>query len=334
MLRATTVTVAIAITVGCGAGEPPALVEPSRKFATVGTIERIQPGFDQVVPSDAEIRLLVDGHEWTEGPVWVPELDSFLYSEIPSNAIHRWSSTDGASLWLQPSGYTGDVPRAGEKGSNGLTLGLDGSLLIAQHGDRRIAKLEAGWSNPEPRFTTLADSYQGQRLSSPNDLVVRSNGDIYFTDPPYGLEQRDEDPLKELDVDGVYRLSPDGSVGLVVSDLRRPNGVALSPDENTLYVSAVGVIMAYDILADGTLAVSRLFHDGGADGLAVDQQGRLYAAASRRGVLVLDSDGLHLGSIIPGDRVSNVTFGEEGSTLFITGVQVVSIHLRSKGVGF
>lgn len=334
MHRIAVTGILIGTTLGCWSGDPSPRTEPSQEFPTVGTIERLHPMFDQVVPVDAEIRLLVDGHEWTEGPVWVDELDALLYSEIPSNIIYRWSGSGGESLWLQPAGYTGEVARGGEKGSNGLAIGPDGSLLIAQHGDRRIARLDADWENPEPRFTTLADAYRGQRLSSPNDLVVRSTGDIYFTDPPYGLEERDEDPGKELDVDGVYRLAPDGSVDRVVDDLRRPNGVALSPDEQTLYVSAVGVIMSYDIAADGRLSEGRVFHDGGADGLAVDQDGRLYAAASRRGVLVLDATGTHLGSFVPGDRVSNVAFGEDGFTLFMTGVQLVSVRVAARGIGF
>jgi gluconolactonase len=301
---------------------------------TIGVIERLHPSFDEVIPVGVDMRLLVDGHEWTEGPVWVPELDAILYSEIPSNTIYRWSETEGETPWLRPSGYTGETPRAGEQGSNGLAIGPDGSLLLAQHGDRRIAKLEADWHDPTPTFTTVADEYHGRRFSSPNDIAVLSNGDIYFTDPPYGLRGGDGEAGKELDVDGVYRLAADGSLTRVIDDLRRPNGIAFSPDEETLYVSAVGALMAYDVAPDGSLGSGRLFFETSGDGMAVDQQGRLYVTSGRRGVLVLDPDGTHLGTFVPGDRVSNVAFGGDGSTLYITGVQVVSVRLTVKGVWF
>ena len=172
-----TIVFSIAALLSCTTEAP--VPEPTGEYHTLGSIERLDPALDAIVPEDAALELLADAHEWTEGPVWVPGLESVLYSDIPRNAIYRWSEGERASVWLQPSGYTGEVPRGGESGSNGLTLDREGRLLLAQHGDRRIARLEAAWDEPEPSFTTLAGEFDGKRFNSPNDVAVRSNGDIY-----------------------------------------------------------------------------------------------------------------------------------------------------------
>ncbi len=313
----------------------------SVELPTIGSIERLDPALDAIVPRDAVLELIsegVDGEQWTEGPVWVPALQSVLYSEIPSNSIYRWSEGETPSVWLQPSGYTGENARGGEPGSNGLVLDSENRLLLAQHGDRRIALLESSWNAPEPSFATLAGDFDGKRFNSPNDLAVRSNGDIYFTDPPYGLEGGMGDPGKELDVQGVYRLTADGTISLLTSELSRPNGIIFSPDEQTLYVAnSAGdppVIMAYDVEEDGTLANSRVFFNSWGDGMAVDQEGNLYVAGPNNGVLIISPDGTHLGSLSSTARTSNCTFGDDGSTLYITGVHVLRIRLTAKGVGF
>lgn len=312
--------------------------EATGEYPTLGSIERLDPALDAIVPEDAALELLADDHEWTEGPVWVPALQSVLYSDIPRNAIYRWSAGEPASMWLQPSGYTGEVPRGGESGSNGLTLDREGRLLLAQHGDRRIARLDSPWDSPEPSFTTLAGEFEGKRFNSPNDLAVRGNGDVYFTDPPYGLEQRMDDPAKELDVQGVYRLAVDGTVTLLTDELSRPNGIAFSPDERTLYVANSDrdqpVIMAYEVADDGSLVSGRVFFESWGDGMAVDQEGNIYVAGPRNGVLILSPDGTHLGSLLSPGRTSNCTFGDDGSTLYITGVRFLRIRLSAKGVGF
>lgn len=307
--------------------------------ATIGRVERLDPGLDAVVASDAAFEILADGHEWTEGPLWVPALRAVLYSDIPRNAIYRWSEGAEAQVWLSPSGYTGEAERGGEGGSNGLALDADGRLVLAQHGDRRIARLDAPLDAPAPSFATLTDQFGGKRYNSPNDLAIRSNGDVYFTDPPYGLERGADDPAKELDVHGVYRVTPDGSVTLVVDDLSRPNGIAFSPNEETLYVANSDpeqpVIMAYDLAADGTLANGRVLFGSWGDGMAVDQQGNLYVTSGLSGVLVIAPDGTHLGSLVTGERTSNCTFGDDGSTLYVTSDRyLVRIRLKAKGVGF
>jgi gluconolactonase len=307
-------------------------------FPTVGSIERIDPALDTIVPKSAVLEVLADGHDWSEGPVWVAAMQSLLYSDIPKNAIYRWKEGEEASLWLKPSGYTGDDPRRGESGSNGLILDLEGRLILAQHGDRRLARLEAPWESPQATYTTLADKFEGKRFNSPNDLVQKSNGDIYFTDPPYGLEEGEEDPSKELDFQGVYRLAADGSVSLLTKDLSRPNGIGLSPNEKILYVVSSDrdhpVLMAYDLRTDGGIENGRVFFETWGDGMCIDQKGNVYQTGPG-GVLIIDPDGNHLGTLLTTQATSNCTFGEDGSTLFITADRyLLRIKLKLKGLGF
>jgi gluconolactonase len=323
---------------GCGTDEraDPGDTGQTAARHTIGSIERLDPAFDAIVPTDAALEVLADGHEWTEGPVWVPALESVLYSDIPNNAVYRWSEADGASLWLQPSGYTGTRQRGGEPGSNGLTLDRDGRLLLAQHGDRRIARLDSPWSTPEPFFAILATEYGDQRFNSPNDLAVHSSGAIYFTDPPYGLEGGIEDPARELDFQGVYRVDEDGSVALLVEDLSRPNGIAFSPDERVLYVANSDreqpVVMAYDVVPDGGVANGRVFFETWGDGMAVDERGNVYVAGPRNGVMVIAPDGTHLGTLLTTERTSNCTFGDDGSSLYITSdMYLLRIRLSVRG---
>ncbi|MDH3570429.1 MAG: SMP-30/gluconolactonase/LRE family protein [Gemmatimonadota bacterium] len=323
----------------CGPKDPATDTVDDGQPRTIGHVERLDPGLDVIVPSNAVFDILADGHEWTEGPVWVPSLQSVLYSDIPSNAIYRWTAGAEASVWLTPSGYTGEMERGGESGSNGLALDADGRLILAQHGDRRIARLETPLNAPEPIFSTLTDRFDGKRYNSPNDVAIRSNGDVYFTDPPYGLERGVDDPAKELAVHGVYRLAADGSVTSLIDDLSRPNGIALSPDEKTLYVANADpdqpVIMAYDLEDDGRLASGRVFFDSWGDGMAVDQRGNVYVARDLGGVFVIATDGTHLGSLVTTERTSNCTFGDDGSTLYVTSDRyLLRIRLNTKGVGF
>ena len=246
-------------------------------------------------------------------------------------------------LYLQPSGYTGAAPFTGrEPGSNGLAFDAQGRLVLAEHGDRRIARLE-----PDGRKTTLADRYEGKRLNSPNDLVFASNGDLYFTDPPFGLPRAFDDPEKELPWSGVFRLSAGGQLTLLIRELRAPNGIALSPDERTLYVSnadpARPVWMAYALKPDGTLAPGRVFFDatpwtargkGLPDGLKVDREGNLFATGPG-GIHVFAPDGTHLGSIEMAVPTGNVAWGGDGSVLFVTAdTAIYRIALRTRGAGF
>ena len=315
-------------------------------YDTVGTIERLDPRMDTLVPPGAALEILADGFEWSEGPVWVG--DAVLFSDIPPNAIYRWSEADGLMLFLQPSGYTGDTPRGGESGSNGLALDSQGNLVLAQHGDRRIARLAVPLESPASEFATLADRHDGKRFNSPNDMAYHSRGSLYFTDPPYGLEQRMNDPAKEIDFQGVYRLDTDGKVTLLDSTLTRPNGIAFSPDEQTLYVANSDpenpVWVAYDVDAEGYAANRRVFFDaahlaaegrpGLPDGLKVDISGNLFATGPG-GVLVLSPNGEHLGTLNTGQATSNCAFGDDGSTLFVTAdMYLLRIRLSTTGAGF
>lgn len=312
----------------CGAGEDTASEGAPDARPTIGSIERLDPRLDAIVPSGAELEVLAEGHAWTEGPVWVPELGSVLYSDIPNNAIYRWSEGEGASVWLEPSGA-----------SNGLVLDAAGFLLLAQHGDRRIARLVGSLDAPSPAFETLADRFGGDRLNSPNDIALHSSGDLYFTDPPYGLAGGVDDPARELDVQGVYRWTSDGSVTLLIDDISLPNGVAFSPGEDVLYVANSDrerpVVMAYDVGVDGTVGNARVFFDSWGDGLAVDRDGNVYVAGPDNGVAIVSPDGTRLGTLTTTQATSNVAFGDDGSTLYLTaGMYLLRVRLTSVGVGF
>jgi gluconolactonase len=310
-------------------------------------IERLDPALDRLIAPDAKIDVLAGGHDWTEGPLWVKQGGYLLFSDIPKNSIYRWKEGEGERLYLQPSGYTGKEPRGGETGSNGLLLDRQGHLVLCQHGDRRMARMDAPLDNPRPQFTTLADRYQGKRFNSPNDAVFHSNGDLYFTDPAYGMEKQWEDPRRELPYAGVYRRSAAGDVTLLTRDMTRPNGLAFSPDEKRLYVAQsdekAAIWRVFDMKPDGTLGDGRVLFDatsmtskrrGLPDGLKIDTDGNLFATGPG-GVLVFTPEGKHLGTIVTGQATSNVAFGDDGRTLYMTADDyLMRVHLKAKGMGF
>ncbi len=314
---------------------------PAADYPAIGNIERLDPRLDQLVPPGAVLEKLAEGFRWSEGPVWVTD-GYLLFSDIPNNAVMKWDPVKGLSVFLKPAGYTGEQPRGGESGSNGLALDRAGRLILCQHGDRRIARLEKDGS-----FTTLVDRFQGKRFNSPNDLVFKSNGDLYFTDPPYGLAKGPDDPARELDFCGVYRLSADGKLTLLTRELTRPNGIAFSPDEKTLYVANSdpqrAIWMAFPVKDDGTLGPGRVFFDatpwvkklkGLPDGLKVDAAGNLWATGPG-GVNVFSPDGTLLGRINPDQPTANCCFGDDGSTLYVTANQYLCrIRTKTKGLNF
>lgn len=311
----------------------------------LGKIVRLDPRFDKLIAPAAKIEKLTEGHKWTEGPVWNKKEGYLLYSDIPNNSIFKWQEGQGDSLFLKPAGYTGAAAFDGkEPGTNGLTYNKDGLLVSCEHGDRRIAQLAADGKTK----TTLADKHDGKRFNSPNDLVFKSNGDLYFTDPPYGLPKGPDDPQRELDFCGVYRLGKDGKVTLLTKEITRPNGIALSPDEKKLYVASSdpekAVWMVYDLKADGTLGTGKVFKDvtawvkegrkGLPDGLKVDKDGNLWATGPG-GVIVFAPDGTHLGSIETGVPTANCAFGDDGTTLYITAnTALIRVKTGTKGLGF
>jgi gluconolactonase len=297
---------------------------------TIGSIERYDDELDQIIPVNSKIYILADGFEWSEGPVWIPGDDYLLFSDIPPNRIYKWSEDDGIELYLEPSGYTGMTARKGEPGSNGLLLDREGNLILCQHGDRRIAKMNASLSDPRPVFITLADMYEGKRLNSPNDACYHSNGNLYFTDPPYGLEGNVNDPAKELDFQGVFMLQKDSTLHLLTSNLTRPNGIALSPDERTLYVAnsdpQKAIWMSYNVKPDGTLDQGRIFHDatdmvgkakGLPDGMKINEAGYIFSTGPG-GVWVFNPQGEHLGTINTTQATANCAFNTDQSVLYIT----------------
>lgn len=299
-------------------------------FESLGFIEVIDDELSRILDVDAVPEIIGEGYEWSEGPVWVEEHGFLLFSDVPANIIYRWTEEDGVHPYLEPSGYTGSSDRGGEKGSNGLIIGSDGELLLCQHGDRRIARMDAPVDNPEPQFTTLAQNFNGARFNSPNDLVQHSSGSIYFTDPPYGLEGNVNDPAKELDFQGVYRIEPGGEVILMTDELSRPNGLAFSPDESLLYVANSdpqrAIWMVYDVLENGDVENGRLFYDvtgyvgeepGLPDGMKINRDGYIFATGPG-GVWIFSSDGRELGKIKTGEFISNVAFDGDEETLYMT----------------
>jgi gluconolactonase len=317
---------------------------------TLGKIERLDPAFDDLIGRDAKLEVLAEGHVWTEGPVWVPRDGGFLlFSDIPRNRVYKWQEGKGESVFLEPSGYTGTATNLKEPGSNGLLLDSEGRLVLMEHGDRRVGRLDS-WDSKNK--TTLAHRYMGKRLNSPNDGVYKSNGDLYFTDPPYGRmlkeSKGEEFPDRDLDFCGVYRLSKDGKLTLLTKELSRPNGIAFSPDEKTLYVANSdgqrAIWMAFSVNDDGTLGKGKVFFDatkwmgkerpGAPDGMKVDAKGNLFATGPG-GVLVFSPQGKHLGTIATGVPTANCAWGDDGSTLYVTADKALTrIKTKTKGKGF
>ena len=293
---------------------------------TYATFESLDKRFDALIPPDTKIEKIADDLEWSEGPVWDARSKSLLFSDIPRNVVMEWNAEKGVTRFLERSGYTGAAPFTGrEPGSNGLTFDAQGRLTLCQHGDRRISVRE-----PDGTMRPLAVGYNGRKLNSPNDLVYDNKGNLWFTDPPYGLPGTFKDPAKELDFQGVYRVAKDGAIKLVTKELEAPNGLAFTPDYKTLYVansqSEAPFWKAFPVKPDGSLGKSRVFYDatklrkegdGNPDGMKVDVHGNVFATGPG-GVLVLTPDGTLLGRILTGVPTANVAWGENGATLFIT----------------
>ncbi len=314
-------------------------------FERIGRIHHLSPALDALIDPDAAVEVLAGGFTWSEGPVWIDDDGGYLLlSDVPANLMYRWSETDGLSVFLDPSGYDGPDPSAfREPGSNGLIRGPGATILMADHGNRAVARLDLATR----RKTLLATHYQGRRFNSPNDLVLASDGAIYFTDPPYGLEGLNRSPLREQPHNGVYRLDPDGDVTLIDSTMTFPNGILLSADGRTLFVSnsdpAQAIWKTFEIDDAGHANSSKIFADvtdsvgeklpGLPDGMAIDVTGHLWATGPG-GVLVFAPDGELLGRIDTGTAVANCTFGEDGGTLFLAAHErLLRVRTRTRGLG-
>ena len=313
--------------------------------------DRLDPSIDRIIPGGATLERLATGFTWLEGPVWLK--GSLYFADIPANSIHKWIPGKGVSTFLHPSGYKGSDPFGGiEPGSNGMTLDKQNRLTVAGHAQRDVYRLES--LDPAGPITILADSYDGKKLNSPNDLVYKSDGSLYFTDPPYGLpSQKDNDPDKQLQVNGVYRIPraleqkagtapARAELQLLVSDLTRPNGIAFSPDEKYLYVDnsePKKIWMRYRVQPDGTLTDGKLLYDatsdprpGSPDGMKIDQEGNIYSAGPA-GVWIFSPEGKPLATILIAEKVANLAWaGPDRKMLYITASSsLYRVHLKIAG---
>jgi len=297
-------------------------------FETIGSIERLDSAITSLIAADAKIEVLASGFEWSEGPLWLEEGQALIFTDVPTNTIWKWTEKDSLSLFLSPSGYLGDRTDKREPGANGLALDAAGNLILCQHGERQVGKMLASLDAPKPEFEALATGFEGKRFNSPNDLVYNSRGQLFFTDPPYGMDSWDE---KQLDFQGVYRLDPDGKVNLLIDTLSRPNGVALSPDQKTLYIAQSDPekarYYAFDLDENGQVVSGKVLFDattlqsenrkGLPDGLKVHSSGILFATGPG-GVLVISAAGKHLGTILTENGTANCGFDTGEKFLYMT----------------
>ena len=345
-MKSLLLTLGLAVVAASAArAESAPIVSTAAPYPTVGSIEKLDPALDALLAPEVKIEKLAEGFRWSEGPVWRAKEADLIFSDVPANTAYRWREGKGVEVFLSPSGNTGVEANASGEGSNGLMLNAQGRLVLCQHSDRRISRLAAAGRG----FETIVDRFEGKRFNSPNDLCFDRAGNLFFTDPPYGLGKN---ATAELGFSGVFRRATDGTVTVLARDLDRPNGIALSPDEKTLYVANSGdrpgmrtYLMAYALNADGTVAAGRVLFDaeplraqrGGGlmDGLKVDARGNIWATGPG-GVLILSPEGKHLGTILTGTSTANCCFGgADGATLYITANNLLlRVATRTKGDGF
>jgi gluconolactonase len=296
---------------------------------SIGTIEFLSPELNSLIKKDAKVEVVADGFQFTEGPLWLNKQKMLLFSDVPANTVYKWTEAKGKEVYLKPGGYTSTEQRGGFLGPNALWLYPDGKLLICQHGDRRIAKMNASIDAPKPNFVTVVGEYNGKRINSPNDLFVNANGDIYFTDPSYGFEKGARDPKKEIPYQGVYKVNKAGQVTLLVDSIEQPNGISIFPGGKTMIISNSDDRKKrwylYDITSNGSLANGRVFYDvsnekgmGGCDGLKIDKAGNVFAAGPG-GIWIFTKAGKLIGKIkVNGVTAANCALTPDGKTIFIT----------------
>lgn len=304
-------------------------------------VVRLDATLDKIVPAGAKVEKIASGQRFTEGPVWIRDGGYLLFSDLPMNAIMKWTPGGVVTVYRKDI-FSGPHPDGVQIGSNGLTLDRQGRLIMCEHGNRRISRIEK-----DGKLIVLADHYEGKRLNSPNDVVCKRNGDIYFTDPTGLYRTYPEGPDKpkpELGFNGVYRITSGGKLDLLTKDIPYPNGIAFSPDEKKLYISSSRpdkFWMVYDVKSDGTLTNARKFYDatnepGEAvpDGMKVDTAGNLYMTGPGGGVLIVSAAGKHLGTIQIPEIASNCAWGDaDAKTLYITArTGVYRIKLSIAGI--
>lgn len=314
----------------------PKISDVSSSKKGFGSVEKWDPSLDEIIDSNEKLTALADGFSWSEGPAWDAKRQRLYFSDVPANTAFIWSEKNGLEIFRKPSGLeSGD-------GTNGLLMGNDGRLLTANHGKRAITAINLDEGTDE----ILADNNNGKKFNSPNDLIEAQDGTIYFTDPPYGLKEGDDSPLKELNINGVYKRSPDGKITIVDESLTRPNGIVLSPDQKTLYVAqsdADAQIIKYYSIDGENIADKGIFYDatplaaddapGLPDGMCVAETGHIFATGPG-GVLILSPDGKLLGRILAEKATANCAFGDDGKTLYLTSSdRLARISLKVKGLG-
>jgi gluconolactonase len=312
------------------------------KYRNIGTIERFDAALDNIMSPNAKPEIIAEGFEWSEGPLWVEKHNMLLFSDVPMNTIYKWTEAKGKEVYLKPSGYTGTEPSlCKEPGSNGLTFDKNGNLVLCQHGNRQMARMDAPLDKPEAKFVTLADKYNGKRFSSPNDAVFNNAGELFFTDPPYGLQtQNDSDTKKEIPFNGVYKVKTNGEVILLVDSITRPNGIALMPGDNRLVVAcsdgATPNWYIFDIKGDSVIN-GKIFYSaseeaktmkGVPDGFKIDKNGNVFATGPG-GVYIFNSEGKKLGHIKLDNATSNIALSPDEKTIYITNdMYVLRLKMR------
>ncbi len=314
--------------------------QTKKPYPTIGEIERLDTSLDSIISPNAKVEIIADGLDWSEGPLWLEKEKMLLFSDVPRDTIFKWTEEKGKEVYLTPSGYTDTVKRGGEIGSNGLTLDNEDNLILCQCGNRQVAKMDAPLTNPSPKYTSITNTYLGKKFNSPNDVIVNSKGEVFFTDPPYGLEKKMDDPKKEIPFQGVYKVKKNGEVILLTDTLTRPNGIVLMPGEKTLLVAnsdpAKPNWYAFDINND-SLSNGRIFYScagydknlkGLPDGMKADKAGNLFATGPG-GVWIFNKNGKLAGKIKVPEATSNCAFSADEKTLYITNdMNVLRVKLR------
>jgi gluconolactonase len=302
--------------------------QTAKEVKTTGSIEQLDPDLDKILSTDTKIEILAEGFTWSEGPLWIEDKKMLLFSDVPQDTVYKWTEEKGAEVYLTPSGFTGDSTTSRERGANGLTLDDEGNLVLAQHGDRRVAIMDAPLDAPKPIYTTLADNFEGKKFNSPNDVVMR-NYNFYFTDPPYGLGKMEEDPLKEIPFQGVYCAFADGKTKVLVDSLTKPNGIAFFPDGKLLIANsdpAKAKWYQYELDDSSKVISGKVFYDatsstatekGLPDGMKIDSKGNVFASGPG-GVWIFNSSGKVLGKIKLEEACANTALSSDEKTLFIT----------------
>lgn len=325
-------------TVACNSGEN---TTAQKSYKKIGSIERIDPALDSIISPGAQPEIIAEGFKWSEGPLWIEKNKMLIWSDVPRDTIYKWTEEKGKELYLTPSGYTDTIPRGGEMGSNGLTLDNDGNLILTQCGNRQIARMDAQLDKPAPKYISLANSYNGKKFNSPNDVICNSKGEIFFTDPPYGLEKGMNDPKKEMPFQGVYKIKKSGEVVLVTDSLTRPNGILFLPGEKTLLVANSDPDKpnwyAFDVGDSDKFINPKIFataagYDkslkGLPDGMKADTNGNVFSAGPG-GIWIFNKNGKLLGKIRVPDATSNCSLSADEKTLYITNNnQVLRLVMR------